>query len=197
MTLSASLSVTPQFKPKNNWSFKRRSLIPLKSDIVWKIESGVVRTSSWHEDGTLVILGIWGPGDIIGQALTKVQPYQIECLTSVKVISIPMKDSYQLTENLISHIQQLEELAMIRSHKRIEPMLMSLLNWLAQKFGRQAATGQLIDLRLTHQEISEILGSTRVTITRAINQLEQQGLIERHPLHRIVLREEEVWHYEI
>ncbi|WP_013321682.1 Crp/Fnr family transcriptional regulator [Gloeothece verrucosa] len=197
MTLSASLSVTPQFKSKNNWSFKRRSFIPLKPDVLWKIESGVVRTSSWHEDGNLVILGLWGPGDIVGQALTRVQPYQMECLTSVKAISVPTTDSYQFTEMFLSHIQQLEELAFIRSHKRIEPMLMSLLTWLAQKFGRVAATGQLIDLRLTHQELSEILGSTRVTITRAINQLEQQGVIERYPLHRIVLREEEVWHYEI
>nr|WP_275265888.1 helix-turn-helix domain-containing protein [Gloeothece citriformis] len=58
-------------------------------------------------------------------------------------------------------------------------------------------TEQLIDLGLTHQEISEILGATRVTITRVINQLEQQGLIERHPLHRIILKDEEVWHYQI
>jgi len=41
------------------------------------------------------------------------------------------------------------------------------------------------------------LGATRVTVTRTLNQLEQQGLIERLPLQRIILREEEVWHYEI
>lgn len=197
MTLSASLSVSPQLSPKNLWSFKRRSFMPLESESLWKLESGAVRTSTWLEDGTLIILGLWGPGDIVGQALTRVQPYQIECLTQVKAISIPIDESHQLTEMLLSHIQQLEELAIIRSHKRIESMLMSLLSWLAQKFGREAATGQLIDLRLTHQDLSEVLGSTRVTITRTINQLEQQGLIERHPLHRIVLREEEVWHYEI
>lgn len=199
MTIS-SVSLSPQLTPKNHWSlqsFKRRSFVPLKSETLWKIESGAVRTSTWLEDGTLIILGIWGPGDIVGQALTKVQPYQIECITQVKANCILVDETHQLTEMLLSHIQQLEELAIIRSHKRIEPMLIKLLSWLAQKFGREAATGQLIDLRLTHQELAEILGATRVTITRTINQLEQQGLIERLPLHRILLREEEIWHYEI
>jgi CRP-like cAMP-binding protein len=42
-----------------------------------------------------------------------------------------------------------------------------------------------------------MLNSTRVTITRILTQLEEQGLISRLPLHRIVLKEEELWHYEI
>jgi hypothetical protein len=38
---------------------------------------------------------------------------------------------------------------------------------------------------------------TRVTITRLLNQLKAQGQIARLPLHRIVLKETELWHYEI
>lgn len=76
-------------------------------------------------------------------------------------------------------------------------MLVKLLTLLSQKFGREVEQGLLIDLRLTHQDIAELLGSTRVTVTRILRQLEQQGLIQRFLLHRILLREEEVWHYEI
>lgn len=76
-------------------------------------------------------------------------------------------------------------------------MLLNLLNWLAQKFGKETNHGQLIDLRLTHQDIADILGSTRVTITRLLSQIQQQGLIDRFALHRIVLHEEVAWHYEI
>ena len=85
----------------------------------------------------------------------------------------------------------------IRSHKRVDVMLLKLLAWLSTRFGQDVDTGRLIDLRLTHQDLSELLRATRVTITRTLNQLEQQGLIERLPLQRIILREEEVWHYEI
>ena len=53
----------------------------------------------------------------------------------------------------------------------------------------------MIDLRLTNQDIAEILVSTRVTVSRALTHFEEQGLIQRLPLHRIVLRQKEIWRY--
>jgi len=76
-------------------------------------------------------------------------------------------------------------------------MVLTLLSWLAKKFGREVETGQLIDRRLTHQNFAGMLGTTRVTITRTLSQFEQQGLIHRLPLRRIVLKESDFWHYEI
>ncbi|BAY49488.1 putative transcriptional regulator, Crp/Fnr family protein [Scytonema sp. HK-05] len=178
-------------------SFKARSFLPLKQNSLWKIETGVVRVMTWHEDGTLVTLGIWGPGDIVGKAFSKVEPYQIECLTKVEATILPLEGWFPLTDVMLAHIQQAEELMVIRSYKTVEIMLIKLLGWLAKKFGREVKTGQLIDLRLTHQDIADMLNSTRVTITRILTQLEEQGLIHRLPLHRIVLKEEELWHYEI
>jgi CRP-like cAMP-binding protein len=177
--------------------FKSRSTLPSKQNSLWKIESGVVRIMTWHEDGTLVMLGVWGSGDIVGKPLSRVEPYQIECLTSVEATLIPVTQLYPLTEVLLAHLEQAEELMVIRSYKTVETMLLKLLSWLAKKFGREVETGHLIDLRLTHQDIAEMLNSTRVTITRVLIDLEEQGLIQRLPLHRIVLKEEEVWHYEI
>ncbi|WP_460201741.1 Crp/Fnr family transcriptional regulator [Scytonema sp. NUACC21] len=178
-------------------SFKSRSSLPLKPDTLWKIETGVVRVVTWHEDGTLVTLGIWGPGDIVSQAFSRIEPYQIECLTKVEATPLPLDGWFPLTQILLAHIQQAEELAIVRSYKTVEIMVVKLLAWLAKKFGREVESGNLIDLRLTHQDIADMLNSTRVTITRILTQLEEQGLIHRLPLHRIVLKEEELWHYEI
>ena len=178
-------------------SFKPRSFLPLKQNSLWKIETGVVRIVTWHEDGTLVILGVWGPGDIVGKPFSKVEPYQIECLTKVEATILPLEGWFPLTDVMLAHIQQAEELMVIRSYKTVEIMLIKLLGWLAKRFGRSVQTGHLIDLRLTHQDIADMLNSTRVTITRILTQLEEQGLISRLPLHRIVLKEEELWHYEI
>jgi CRP-like cAMP-binding protein len=178
-------------------NFKRRATLPIDKYSIWKIETGVVRTLTWLEDGSIVTLGVWGEGDLVGQALSKIDPYIIECITEVKVISFSWEDRDCLTTNLLNHIQQLEELSIIRSHKRIEISLIKFLNWLAKKFGRQIETGYLIDFKLTHQDMAEILGLTRVTITRTLKHLEEQGSIERLPLNQILLREEEVWYYEI
>ena len=152
---------------------------------------------SWLEDGTVVTLGLWGAGELVGKALSQLDPYQLECLTKVEATRLAIEDGQQIQTALLAHLQQAGELTLIRSYRRVDIMLLKLLNWLGKKFGRQVEQGQLIDLRLTHQDLAEILGSTRVTITRTLNQLEQQGLIRRLSLQRIVLQEEEVWHYEI
>lgn len=190
-------SLTYQLEYKKQWFFERRTLLPLTPTYFWQIKSGVVRTATWLEDGTMITIGLWGSGEVVGTSLTRINPYHMECLTPVQTVAIPLADSYQSNTVLLLQMQQLEELTVIRAHRKIDLMLLKLLSWLGQKFGRKAASGQLIDLRLTHQDLADILGATRVTITRTLNQLEQQGFIERLPLHRIVLREEEMWHYQI
>jgi CRP-like cAMP-binding protein len=61
------------------------------------------------------------------------------------------------------------------------------LAWLGDKFGRQVKQGKLIELPLTHQELADIMGTTRVTVTRLINQLEQEGIISRPRRHIIIV----------
>ncbi|MDF5732593.1 MAG: Crp/Fnr family transcriptional regulator [Rhizonema sp. PD38] len=192
-----SVSYTFLVNPHVRHHLKPRSVLPLKPNSVWKIEAGVIRTVTWHEDGTLVTLGVWGAGDIVGQAFSKIEPYQIECLSTVEAMILPLDECLPMTDVLLSHIQQVEELMVIRSYRTVEIMLIKLLGWLAKKFGRVVEQGHLIDLRLTHQDIADLLNSTRVTITRALTQLEAQGLIHRLSLHRIVLKQEQIWHYEI
>ncbi|WP_373524650.1 Crp/Fnr family transcriptional regulator [Nostoc sp.] len=177
--------------------FARRSFLPEHQNGLWKIERGFVRTFTYLEDGTTVALGLWGPGDIVGKSLSKLEPYQMECLTKVEATALPLEEWTQLTETLLSHIQQAQELMVIRSHKKVDIMLIKLLAWLSKKFGLEVDKGRLIDMRLTHEDLAQMLGSTRVTITRVLGQFEQEGLIDRLSLHRIVLREEDIWYYEI
>lgn len=195
--LSTTLSphLTSPVPPVSQIFDARASL--LRMDCLWQIEDGLVRTLTWLEDGTLVAMGIWGKGDRIGKPLTKVDPYQIECISRVRAIPLPLSQVEDMDVIVWDHLQQAEALMQIRSYKRIDIMLLKLLTWLSTRFGQDVGTGRLIDLRLTHQDLSELLGATRVTVTRTLNQLEQQGLIERLPLQRIILREEETWHYEI
>jgi CRP-like cAMP-binding protein len=194
---SNSSSLSNLVTKGNYHHFERRITFPINTYAVWKIKTGIVRTVTWLEDGSMITLGLWGEGDLVGQALSKMNPYTIECLTAVEVISFAWKDEDRLTTNLLNQIQQFEELSVIRSYKKLEIGLIKFLAWLAKKFGHQIEVGYLIDFKLTHQDIAEILGITRVSVTRALKQLEEQGIIERLPLSRILVREEEVWYYEI
>ncbi|MBD2418567.1 Crp/Fnr family transcriptional regulator [Anabaena cylindrica FACHB-243] len=177
--------------------FNRRSLLPIQKNALWQIESGFVMTYTYLENGTTVALGLWGPGDVVGELLSTMKPYQIECLTKVEATALPVVDWHQLTPILLYHIQQAEELMVIRSHKKVEAMLIQLLAWLSKKFGSEVEKGRLIDMRLTHEDLAALISSTRVTITRILGQLEQEGLIDRLSLHRIIVLQEDIWYYEI
>ncbi|AFZ24909.1 cAMP-binding protein [Cylindrospermum stagnale PCC 7417] len=197
MSLTLYTSLTNSSSKNAQNIFTRRSFLPEQNSALWKIERGFVRTFTYLEDGTTVALGLWGPGDIVGRSLSRIKPYQMECLTKVEATILPLDNYPELTETLLVHIQQAEELMVIRSYKKVDTMLIKLLAWLSQRFGSEVEKGRLIDMRLTHEDLAEMLGSTRVTITRILGQFEQEGLINRLSLHRIVVREEEIWYYEI
>jgi CRP-like cAMP-binding protein len=169
-------------------TFSQREIIPLQPDSFWLLQQGIVKTCTWNEEGTAITLGYWGAGDIVGQPLSLVNPYQIECLTAVEAASIPLSQCDCLSDSIYRHIQQTEELLCIVRSERMYHRLFKILVWLATKFGREVERGKLIDLPLTHQELAEAIGTTRVTVTKLINQLEQEGKICRPRRNSIVLQ---------
>lgn len=180
-------------------TFNRRAQLPLQVDQLWRIESGIVRTFTWLEDGCLVTLGFWGTGDVLGKALSRTTtPYHAECLTEVKITPLAPDQWHQETNALIEHIRQSGELLEILHCSQTEVSLLRALNWLAKRFGQDNQTGRRIDFRLTHQELAELIGATRVTVTRMLNDFEKRGLIQRQRRAITVLPEvSPFWHYEI
>ena len=195
MTVSPSLN---RFAEPKLSQFTRRSFLPLRQDALWLIETGVVRTLTVLEDGTAIILGLWGAGDIVGRVLSKADPYQIECLTPVEATLVSESNWHEVTKAMILHIQRSGEFMEILHCRQAEVSLLRLFSWLAKRFGQAVEQGQLIDLRLTHQDIADLIGLTRVTVTRLLKDLETQGLIQRKERQFIVLQDQlPFWHYEI
>lgn len=189
---------TNQFAERTRYSFARRSFLPLRSDSLWLLETGIVRTLTVREEGEYIILGLWGPGDIVGRVLSKADPYQIECLTPVEATLLHTSRWDQATEAMVLHIQRFGELTEILHCRQTESSIIRLFAWLAKRFGQEVEQGQLIDLRLTHQDIADLLGLTRVTVTRVLNDLERQGIIQRKKRQAIVLHDQaSIWQYEI
>ncbi len=154
-----------------------RALLPSDSQHLWRLEEGLVRTYSWNEQGDITILGIWGPGDIVGQSLSNVTPYRIQSLGTVKVQPVNLKH-WLTAEVILEYAQQLTLLLKIVSIRRADDRLLSLLKWLAERFGRVTPTGIFTALPITHQELAETANITRVTATRLIGELEQRGILK-------------------
>ncbi|WP_293340625.1 Crp/Fnr family transcriptional regulator [Microcoleus sp. CAWBG58] len=179
---------TPALYPSlRQQTFTCRQLVPVPSKGLLRIERGAVRTVTWSEQGTPITLGYWGVGDAIGQPLSGVQHYQIECKTHVEISYIPANLCDRSLDEIFKHVQQTQALFYIVRIESLRDRLLQLLVWLGQKFGREVAQGVLIDLRLTHQELSEAIGITRITVTRLMGRLEEEGLIDRTRPQYIVL----------
>ena len=183
---------------KTSRIYKRREMLPRRQNFIWKIESGVVRSLTWTEDGQVICSGLWADGDVIGSDLSNLYPYEMECLTDVQLTEVPRSQWGDYVDAIIRHSQTNEFLLKISHCRAKDDALRQLLGWLTNRFGEDDRCGRFIGLQLTHQELAELIGSTRVTVTRIINDLEKIGLVSRRGRKLLFLAESaEQWHYEI
>jgi CRP-like cAMP-binding protein len=166
--------------------FQKGEQLTLDPQLFWQIEAGCVKSMTWDEAGDVVCLGLWGEGDVVGAPLTQLAPYQLECLSEVKARSVLVSGNY-LQQLIAHHSRQIESLLNIVHCRRISDRLIKALTWLVQKFGKRTREGWLLDFWLTHQTLAEMTGTTRVTVTRLLHELEQEGRIIRQSRHRILL----------
>lgn len=183
----ASLDSSQSHQPRFRYTFKRRALIPAQPHPLWLIKKGTVRTLTWNEEGNIVLLGLWRTGDFVGQSLAQVAPYEIQCLTEVEAEPLDMNNPPP-QQVLLDHIHQTGEFLRILHCKRIDSRLIQFLTWLAEKFGYPVDQGQCLGLQLTHQEIADCIGTSRVTITRLLHQFEKDGKIGWFQRQRILYR---------
>ncbi len=107
-----------------------------------------------------------------------------------------LPEEYEYTiEDLVTQIRQLEELLIIKQAKPLQDCLLLTLTWLAKRFGYVKDQKMIIDLKLTHQDLADLIGSNRVTVTHLLKQLEQDQKIERTdkdfiliPINNLALR---------
>ena len=168
--------------------FERHQRLPPKPGYLWQVETGYFRTLTLTESGDIKTLGVWGAGDIIGIPLQRNYPFQIESLTNAKASLIPDK-STSGTHCLLSYLQQTEFLLTIQHQTLARERLILLLEWLGDRFGFQCDLGTTIPLRMTHQEISETIGSTRVTVTRMLKGLKDEGFFVWSQQQCVLLRD--------
>ena len=171
-----------------DYRFKRRDRISMDTCTLWQVRSGLVRTVTWNEDGEVVVLGLWSPDSVIGIPISQVQPCELQCLSAVELARLPM--DYPLTiDMLLKHTAQVNRLLQIMHCRQVQERLLQFICWLAENFGQPANYGRSINVRLTHQEIAETIGTSRVTITRFIKQLEAAGLMRWSGRERFVSEE--------
>ncbi|HHP7232393.1 MAG TPA: Crp/Fnr family transcriptional regulator [Xenococcaceae cyanobacterium] len=173
---------------KKNWQlFYANEQLPLASEYLWLIIDGVVKSSTINQKGKHITFSYWTAQDVVGKPLSNNTLYVLKCITSVKAEKIITKDWQKLSSALMRHGQQIRDLTYIIKTPKASQRLLLLLNWLANKFNDQLTAEQIINLNITHQELSEIIGVSRITVTKLLSEFEQDGIIFRPERGKIIL----------
>jgi hypothetical protein len=145
----------------------------------WRIKEGFCISRTWTKDGDFSIFGFWGEGDIILAPPKDYDgfPLEIVCMSSLTVEQIDINlCSQELREKTLN----LERLLRIIQIRPIGVRIYHLLKWFNERFGTQA--------QMTHEQIAATLNTTRVTVTRCLGTLENEGKIKRNKRKIIFIR---------
>lgn len=161
---------------------------------VYLLKRGAVRLSRVYETGEEITVALLRENSLFGvlSLLTGQKSdrfYHSIAFTRVDLISAPATSVRQaiekdarvallLLQGLSSRILQTETMIETLTHRDMSSRLVSFLLVLCRDFGMPGTHGITIDLKLSHQAIAEAIGSTRVTITRLLGDLRNDGLVE-------------------
>jgi CRP/FNR family transcriptional regulator/CRP/FNR family cyclic AMP-dependent transcriptional regulator len=172
-------------------------------DTLFIIRSGQVKVSLIHEDGKEFILSLLGEGEVFGElSLLDDRPRSANVSALEKTALVMLKRSdflglvervpqiaVTLLEELASRLRrtddQVEGLALLDVHNRVAKTLLRL----AGDSGEPSADGILIRRRPTHQQLANMAGTTRETVTRALKQLQREGYIRVKGREILILSE--------
>jgi len=187
--------------------FPRDSLIILaeeEGDTLFIIRGGRVKVSIVSEEGREVILSLLGPGSVFGELSLldgKPRSANVTAIQDADLIMLRRPDFVQLIfrvpqiatallAELASRLRktdrQIEGLALLDVTSRISETLLQL----ATEGGVETDAGILIKERPTHQDLANMSGTTRETVSRVLKRLEAQGYIASKGRSLTILREE-------
>lgn len=163
-----------------------------EGDDVYFIRSGTVQIYTF--DGSKkVILAYMREGDYFGEmALIKPGLHRsatAEAAQLTKVFTLRRNDFERLImenprlalyllddtmERLRKANQQIYDLTFLNVRTRIMKRLLRM----AQESGRETPEGLLIGIKVTHQQMAEMVGAVRETVTKVLLELQEDGLIQ-------------------
>jgi len=174
---------------------RRRQVIYLPGDpgsAVFLVNGGRVKVSKVTRDGKELTLAYRGPGEIFGEAclidggpreemaeamenalVTEIQRPEFERLLQTQ----PML-GYRMTKVLAQRRREVESKIENLVFKDVNSKLAELLLRLATEYGVDDSRGTLVALKITHQEMANLIGSTRETVSLTLAQFKRKGLIQ-------------------
>ncbi len=93
----------------------------------------------------------------------------------------------KLFSSFSERLRQSDEVIESLLHREVSTRLATLLLNLSERFGEVNGSGTLLDVRLTHQDLANMIASTREAVSKVVSEFQREGAIKVEN-RKIVLR---------
>jgi CRP/FNR family transcriptional regulator, global nitrogen regulator len=112
--------------------------------------------------------------DVFAEAVTEARVASIQKAALERVIKSDPEFALRLFSSLSERLRQSDEVIESLLHREVSTRLATLLVNLGERFGED----DLIDVRLTHQDLANMIASTREAVSKVMSELQRDGVIE-------------------
>jgi CRP-like cAMP-binding protein len=144
--------------------------------------------------GDELLLGLAGPNEPFGDPLTNVQAYEARTMIDTDLLCLSCEElaasphlATAVLQGMAARYRQSEAMLALLGLRRIEERVRGFLELLANDYGQPCDQGLRLNIKLTHQELASALSTTRVTVTRVLGNLRDEGWLHIDGQRRLVI----------
>ena len=147
---------------------------------------GLIKISAPRSDGDELIIWFLGRNQAFGEPFSLMDHCRPFSLVDCELLLLPFEEAYNsptlalaILESLSLRHRSTQLNLTVLLEKSAEERVKAFLELIATDFGKPVEEGLMIDFSITHQDIANAVGLTRVTITRILSQLKKTGWLRK------------------
>jgi CRP/FNR family transcriptional regulator len=133
--------------------------------------------------------------DVFAEAVTDSRVASIQKASIERVIKSDPGFALKLFSSFSERLRQSDEVIESLLHREVSTRLATLLINLGERFGESNGLGTLIDVRLTHQDLANMIASTREAVSKVMSELQRDGVIESRNRRIVIVNGEALAEY--
>ena len=196
------------FRLGNIRSYRRDELIfqeGSSSDEIFLLLEGRVKVFELSKEGREMILWFCFPGELFGlaevmqkngrevsaQASKSVEVLAIKTLDFQRYIKQHSQLALRVIELLGYRLRELSDVLLDLASDDVTSRVIKLLTRLCSRYGKRIGNDILLDIALTHQEMADMIGASRQTVTSVLSALRKQGVLKMQ--QRLIYIQDTSW----
>lgn len=116
--------------------------------------------------------------DVFAEAVTDVRVASIQKTAIERAIRSKPDFALKLFSSLSERLRQSDEVIESLLHREVSTRIATLLLNLGDRFGENDGSGTMLGVRLTHQDLANMVASTREAVSKVMSELQRDGSIE-------------------